>query len=45
MGSKPFEKLDVRKSIADALIQQQDLSTRLPKYTKANPRIVCQSRN
>jgi len=42
-GSKPFEKLDVRKSIADALIQQQDLSTRLPKYTKANPELFAKA--
>ena len=42
-GSKPFEKLDVRKSIADALVQQQDLSTRLPKYTKANPELFAKA--
>jgi hypothetical protein len=42
-GSKPFEKLDVRKSIADALTQQQDLSTRLPAYTKANPELFAKA--
>ena len=42
-GSQPFEKLDVRKSIADALTQQQDLSTRLPAYTKANPELFAKA--
>ena len=42
-GSKPFEKLDVRKSIADALTQQQDLSTRLSAYTKANPELFAKA--
>ena len=42
-GVKPFEKIDIRKSMADALTQQQKLSTELPKYTKANPELFAKA--
>jgi hypothetical protein len=42
-GIKPFEKIDIRKSMADALTQQQKLSTELPKYTKANPELFAKA--
>ena len=38
-GVKPFEKLNMREAVADALTQQRNLSTELPKYTKANPEL------
>jgi hypothetical protein len=38
-GVKPFEELNIRKAVADALLQQRNLSTELPKYTRANPEL------
>ena len=38
-GVKPFEKLNMREAVADALTQQRNLSTELPKYTRANPEL------